>query len=311
VKKAVRDPRLRTVMVYRYRCCHCRRTFRHYPQGVARADQTARMRQLAAICWSLGLSYRAIAGVLEAFGITLSRMSAWRDVQAAGEALRKGRHWQPVRVLGLDGAYVRGWGATQPVLVAVDLGTGQPVALGYVDEKDPQAVRRWLAPLVKRLGVSVIVTDDLGAYRGVIEKLDLEHQVCQFHVKRWVGRTVRGLRKSIPKDRQWLLDELALILEELPPDGQQRLFALYKQLPVRRPASGPEPPLWRLRKLLLRLSENWERYTLFTHDPAVPWTNNATERAIGRMKLRAKSLRGYKTWPGMHNGLLLSGTLLT
>jgi hypothetical protein len=31
------------VKVYRYRCCSCRRTFRHYPEGVDRADQTHMM----------------------------------------------------------------------------------------------------------------------------------------------------------------------------------------------------------------------------------------------------------------------------
>jgi hypothetical protein len=72
-------------------------------------------------------------------------------------------------------------------LIAVDLGSGQPVALGQVDEANPQAVRRFLEPLVQRLGVSVIVTDDLASYRQVAEKLELEHQVCQFHVRRWVG----------------------------------------------------------------------------------------------------------------------------
>jgi hypothetical protein len=39
-----------------------------------------------------------------------------------------------------------------PVLVAVDMGEGQPVAIGYVDKYNPQAVRRFLEPLVKRLG---------------------------------------------------------------------------------------------------------------------------------------------------------------
>jgi len=48
------------------------------------------------------------------------------------------------------------------------------VSLGYVDESDPQAVRRWLAGLVKNLGVSVIVTDDLATYRNVAETLNLD-----------------------------------------------------------------------------------------------------------------------------------------
>jgi hypothetical protein len=81
-------------------------------------------------------------------------MSIWRDVQQRAKELERERQWQPVRVLGVDGAYVRGWGKTQAVLVAVDLGTGQPVTVGYIDEKDPQAVKKFLEPLVRRLGVA-------------------------------------------------------------------------------------------------------------------------------------------------------------
>ena len=33
VAKRVKDPHLGEVWVYRYRCCHCRRTFRHYQEG--------------------------------------------------------------------------------------------------------------------------------------------------------------------------------------------------------------------------------------------------------------------------------------
>jgi hypothetical protein len=97
-----------------------------------------------------------------------------------------------------------------------------------VDEWDPQAVRRWLAPLVKRLGISVIVTDDLGTFRTVAEKLQLEHQVCQFHVRRWVGRSLHGLKETIPKEWLWVCDEVKTLLAELPPEGSRRLFELWK-----------------------------------------------------------------------------------
>lgn len=88
-------------------------------------------------------------------------MSAWRDVQERNQQLRQQHLGQKIRVLGLDGAYVSGWGAVHPVLVAVDLGTGELVVIGYTDENKPQAARRWLEPFVKQWGVSVIVTDDL------------------------------------------------------------------------------------------------------------------------------------------------------
>jgi hypothetical protein len=49
VTKPARDSRHRTALVYRYRCCHCSRTFCHYPDGIDRADQTQRLRKLAAL----------------------------------------------------------------------------------------------------------------------------------------------------------------------------------------------------------------------------------------------------------------------
>src|SRR5512135_1592756 len=130
VNKPVKDMRVRNVKVYRYRCCACKRTFRHYPAGNTCADQTARLRLFAIVLWKLGLSYRASSLVLSGLNVLVSFMTIWRDVQAEVEQLKKRQQWKPVRILGLDGAYVLGWGGKQPVLVAVDLGTGEPLTVG-------------------------------------------------------------------------------------------------------------------------------------------------------------------------------------
>ena len=309
VRKPVRDNRYRSVQVYRYRCCSCRRTFRHYPVGVDRADQTQRLRKLVALGWVLGMSLRGVVTFMSAFGVSVSHMTVWRDMQEEATKLEKRWRWQPVRVLGVDGVYPLGMGRKHPVLVAVDLGNGQPVAIGKVDESNPQAVKRWLEPLVKRLGVSVIVTDDLASFRVVAEKLEVEHQVCQFHVRRWVGRTLYELRETVPKDCLWVLDEVSDLLGELPPEGSRRLFELWKQIPHRRVGqTGERAPLERLRHLLIRLSEHWEKYRVFAWHNDVPWTNNGTEQAIGRMKMRSRTVRGYKSWQGMRAAFLLSGS---
>lgn len=309
VNKPVKDVRVRNVKIYRYRCCHCQRTFRHYPVGNTRADQTERLRLFAIVLWTLGLSHRASSLILSGLQVMVSFMTIWRDVQSEAQKLKKRKQWKPVRVLGLDGAYVLGWGEKQPVLVAVDLGTGEPIALGYVNEYDPQAIRRWLEPLVQQHGITVIVTDDLFSYKVVAEKLQLGHQVCQFHVRRWVAKTLKDLQESIPKEWLWVLEEIRELLECLPPDGRQQLYALWKQLPGRRSKRNQERlALEQLRDLLLRLSQDWQRYCVFQSEPQVPWTNNPTERAIGRMKMRARTVRGYKSWQGMEAGLLLAGT---
>jgi len=309
VKKPVRDTQSRNVWVYRYRCCRCRRTFRHYPEGTTRADQTERLRLFAVICWTLGLSFRGVSTILSGLGIRLCPMTVWRDAQEQEEKLRRQNQGKPVRVLGLDGAYVLGWGEKRPVLVAVDLGEGQPVAVGYVDEHDPQAVQRWLEPLVQRMGVSVIVTDDLAMYKVVARKLNLEHQICQFHVRRWVGRTLKELGNTLPQEWLWVLAEIKELIEELPPEGDKRLYVLWKQ--VKAPGgrhTGQFTPIDQLRDLLIRLSETWPNFCAFYTDPAIPWTNNGTEQVIGRMKMRARTVRGYKSWPGMQTGLMLAGT---
>jgi hypothetical protein len=236
-------------------------------------------------------------------------MTVWRDAQGQEEKLRRRNEWKRVRVLGLDGAYVLGWGEKRPVLVAVDLGEGQPVAVGYVNEHDQQAVRRWLEPIVQRLGISVIVTDDLALYRTVAKQLNLEHQICQFHVRRWVGKALKELQNTLPKEWLWVVDEIKELISELPPDGNKRLYALWKQVAVRRGKGIHQlTPVDQLRDLLIRLSEAWENYCTFYSDPEIPWTNNGTEQMIGRMKMRARTVRGYKTWPGMQTGLMLAGT---
>jgi transposase-like protein len=266
------------------------------------------MRALAAIGWILGMSYRGQSRYMSGFGVRLGRMSIWRDVQQRGKELERERLWKPVRVAGVDGAYVRGWGETQPVLVVVDMGTGEPVTVGYVDEKDPQAVKKFLEPLVQRLGISVIVTDDLASYKQVADALDLEQQVCQFHLRRWVGRALHDLKATLPPEWLPVVEETKTIIAELPLHGDRRLLELSRQTGTRQGRNGSEfTPLDQLHLILVRLAQDWARYRVFDWQPDVPWTNNPTEQAIGRMKMRARTVRGYKTWPGMASGLMAAG----
>jgi hypothetical protein len=161
---------------------------------------------------------------------------------------------------------------------------------------------------VQRYGLTVIVTDDLSSYKIVAEKLQLGHQVCQFHARRWVGKALKELQETIPKQWLWVLEEIRQLIEVLPPDGNKSFYALWKQLPGRRSKRNQaRSALEQLRDLLLRLSQDWQNYCTFQSEPEIPWTNNSTERAIGRMKMRTRTVRGYKSWLGMKTGLMLAG----
>jgi hypothetical protein len=197
------------------------------------------------------------------------------------------------------------------VVVAVDLGTGEPVALEVVEEHDVEAVGAWLGQLVEEFGVEVIVTDDLGNYRQLANDLDVDHQVCRFHLRRWVGRSLRSLRTKLGEDKIPLLDQVDQIVADMPADGDRRLFDLWRQIPARSPRAGEQAtPLYQLRQLLIRLSEQWHRYRLFAERPDVPTTNNGTERAIGKLKVRSSSVRGYKGEAGIQAAFQLCGGTL-
>jgi hypothetical protein len=181
--------------------------------------------------------------------------------------------------------------------VAVEMEQGLPLAILQVDERDPKALRRALAPLLQRLGVGVLVTDDLGSYLLLARELGLRQQVCSFHLLRWAGRELGRPGRELGEEWAPMLVQARGILRERAQDGGTRLFRLWQGLARARP--DPHSPLGRLRGLLLRLSKGWEGYCLHRRDPWVPTTNNRSEQAIGRFPIRAKAMRGIQSWAGL------------
>jgi hypothetical protein len=51
--------------------------------------------------------------------------------------------------------------------------------------------------------------------------LNLEDQVCQFHVRGWVGRALKKLQNSLPQEWLWVLEEIKELITDLLPDGDR------------------------------------------------------------------------------------------
>jgi len=301
--RQIKDTKVRTVKVSRYKCTSCRRTFRAYPEGVSHAQQSERLMKLCVIMWSLGLSHRSVVLILSVFGISLSHMSGWRDVQQEGKHIRHKLKWKAVRVAGVDGAWINGRG----IMVAVDLGGGELLAIAEIDEKEKERLQAWLKVLKQKHNIGAIVTDDLATYKEIAEELELGHQVCQFHVRRWVGKALKKLEEELPLEWLHIIPKVQALINDLPVNGSKVLYELWKEIPGRTTKPNEErTPLEKLRDLVLRLSQDWERYIEFYSDPGIPWTNNRTEQIIGRLKNRAKRVRGYKTRNGLLTGSLVA-----
>ena len=249
--------------------------------------------------WSLGLSHRSVALILSAFGVQLSHMSAWRDLQEAGQTIRRKLQWKSARIVGVDGAWVNGKG----IMVAVDMGDGELLALAEIDEKDKEAVAAWLKLLKQKQKIGAVVTDDLATYKEIADDLELGHQVCQFHVRRWLSKALKKLEEELPEEWLFSLSILEQLIADLPENGSKILFDFWERMPSRTTQPDqPRTPLEKLRDLVLRLSRDWSRYIEFYSDAGIPWTNNRTEQIIGRFKNRAKRVRGYNTSQGLLAG---------
>lgn len=291
-RKRIKDPKLEEVEARRYRCCRCGRTFRHYPKGVGRAEQSQRLVVLAALLWGLGISHWNVSRFLEASGCGIAKMTSWRDVQQVGVVVRKMyRRWGKVEVIGADETVMKVKGKKVVLGFVVEAKRGETLGIEVLVEQDALAFVDWLRKYAEALGARVVVSDDLSTYKPAVEELGLQHQVCLAHVRK---NLTRRLKKVKGWDRE--KEKLKELVKRLPEGGSKALLAMEKEV---RDAPA-------LREVVVDMLERWRSLRCYQRVSGVPTTNNATERAIGRSKIRYKTLRGYKSMEGLQNGVFFT-----
>lgn len=243
VTKPVTDHRVAEVVVERYKCLGCGRTFRQYPHGVTAQDQSQRTVVLAALLYGLGLSCSASTIVLSAFGPSLGRMSVWRAAQTVGAGLRRSRPAGRVRVLGVDETVFRVRGEDVVVGFVVDGQQERTLGFEVLYAGDAAAFVAWLQPYAAALGAEVVVSDGHDAYGVVTTELGLAHQLCLAHVRKALTRRVRAINAQAtaewddPAQLERDLATVRALVTELPADGDRP--ALVPASAVSRPCASP------------------------------------------------------------------------
>ena len=98
--------------------------------------------------------------ILAVFGVCLSHMGGWRDVQKEGQRVRGRLKWKATRIVGVDD---EAWVNRRGIMVAVDLGDGELLSIVEIDEKEKVAVGTWLKALKQQHNIGATVTDDLAS----------------------------------------------------------------------------------------------------------------------------------------------------
>lgn len=322
-RKRVADTIYTEVIVRRYKCVRCGRSFRVHPTGISADHRSQRLRGIGVMLYVLGLSYGAVADALAALGWAGSKSSVYRDVQAAGEAVERLRRRQlnsggvrRIQVASADATFVVCRGQEVTVLVALDALAGNVLDVELVNSESAQEMRAFLQRLHEEFGFEALLSDDQDSYKVLADELGVEHGLCRAHVNRNTARIVaelaeQALHQSAPappgvqSDSERILadlEHLQLLMALRPSDGAAQLAHMlrrYQAAPT--PTKGEKASLWyRLRLALLRALNNWNRLTFDQrwnrrHTPHLDGTNNVAEQAIGSwIKERYRTMRGYK-----------------
>lgn len=322
VEKKIVDAQYKQVIAWRSECAECGHTFRVYPQGVVKKQASQRGLGLAIMLYVLGLSYGAVAIVLEALGVSLSKSSVYRAVQAAAEKVPGMKQKQLLTgyrtsAIGADVTSVRCGGKWLPLGISVDAINGLTLSIDGLPGEGAEELKAWLEPILDAVDADVLVTDDADAFKQVSDETGRAHQVCKRHVADNTDALVDELSAilragqdcslaAIGVTTEQALADLAtlhtLIHTRCPEDQPQleRLYDRYAQ--ARRPGKAQHFCVaYRIRNLLLDRWNLWPRLTFYRTwkdeygHPKLDGTNNDCERSIGWwVKERYRSMRGYK-----------------
>jgi transposase-like protein len=321
VEKPLRDTLHPRVKAYRYRCLKCEATHRVYPRGVSRAHTSTRIRGLAVMLYLLGLSYGAVALVMEALGAPLSKSRVYDVVQEAARrvpGMKREAVFTGVRVsaLGADVTSVRCAGKWLPLGLSVDGTKGLVLTVDGLDGEDAQTLERWIAPIVTKVGAELLITDDADAFKKVADNQGLMHQVCKSHVQRNTDALIANLKPLAATDSDGSLaaigvspeqavadlERLGELIRSRQPEQEDELGMMYGRYMAAAPPRENEQAsiAYRVRCLMLDRWNLWRRLTRYRtwkgpEGERIDGTNNHAERAIGWwVKERYRTMRGYK-----------------
>ena len=321
VDKTLRDTVYTRVKAHRYVCLRCKRSFRVYPQGVIRAQTSDRVYGLGVMLYLLGLSYGAVALVLEALGVHLCKSRVYEVVQAAAErvpGLKQEKVFEEMRTpaLGGDLTSVKCNGRWLTLGLTVDDTTGLVLTLDELRGEDAESLKSWMEPIATAVGPQSLVPDDADSLKMVADELALEHQVCKEHVTRNTEALIENYTEVAAQDADGSLSRIGATPEQAVADLERLGELIHSRQPeqeaepeimhrryleARSPRKGEQASIaYRLRLLFLDRWNLWPRLTRYRvwqgpQGQTVDGTNNGSERAIGWwVKERYRTMRGYK-----------------
>jgi hypothetical protein len=279
ITKRVKHPELSYVSVVRRKCERCGRTFRHYAPGVSRSIQTATVKALSVLLYSIGLSYSQIVTLLGGHGVKLVKSTVWRSVRPVRKKAYL-LHTQSLRgQIRIKGADTN---ANKPKhmrifdSVVLDLQEGKGLELQFPDTEKGDSLVNTTTDLSKKIGVEVEKQKDSSSKENSNSPTDSAADAYISRLRKSVRRRSRDLtreassvisktRKKKDRDKlQELLNDCRMIgdiVEGKEDSCETDFWEIYKKYAwAKAPHKGETATLWyKMRLFTLRLWDESSR----------------------------------------------------
>ena len=306
-RRRISDTRVNFVVQRRMKCPWCKTTWTLRPEGIGDGrHRTDRLIMLGVVLYMFGLSHRRVEQILPLLGCNGSKSSIERDVAVAGQNAKQLHLCSPkilVKVLGVDGTGAKMAGKPRRgLLFFVDVEGGKLICVEPVNETDSRKVREHVLRVLSAVGAQQLRTDELSVYEGIVD--DSNHKICLAHWRKSKMKRVYEIQRQLKLDgleyaAKDMMDLSALLRQDPMP---QKIPESIEKL-VCRYINCRAGTLWKANQLLQHIERTWDKVSKDGTDR----TNNTTERLIGLdYKIRAKTMRGFKSWPKALNHCYLS-----
>jgi hypothetical protein len=235
--------------------------------------------------------------ILAALGCKGAKSTIERDVRSSGQKA-KSLHLQAprlkVRTLGVDGTGAKLAGRKAGLLFFTDIERGKLLSVEAINETDAKKAREHIRTVMAEYGAQSLRTDELSVYEGLCLDDPDRHSICQAHWLKSKCRRAYEISRQLKAEGLSYESQTMLELRQLLHDKRSSptVPAEVERL-VRRFINCRRGTLWKVNQLLQHIERSWSSVA---HGPGDP-TNNVTERIIGlTYKIRAKTMRGFKSW---------------
>ena len=140
-------------IIFRYYCADCTRTFRYYPQGMDRSQLSTRIRRLSALLWLMDVSTREVEEILENLGVSINRMTVWREGQRLLDELSQKKLLSPdthYKICRSNGNGCHGFS------FSICLDSSTIAMLGVLDTPDYEGVNAWLRNVLAEQEIEIL-----------------------------------------------------------------------------------------------------------------------------------------------------------